>query len=135
MLTAKGYKPVLNITDNQATTPIKTFMESQQGKVQFIEPNNHRVNAAKRAIQTFKNHFISGLCTTSRINPDISAFEQLHGAKFDWNAHPIAPPGTRAVIHSSPLTHTSLLQAISRSLPMQSFLHTRNKSHAHFGNI
>jgi hypothetical protein len=107
-------------------------MEAQQGNVQFVEPNNHRVNAAERAIQTFKNHFISGLCTTdpkfpfqlwnhlthqafitcnilqrSHINPDISAFEQLHGAKFDWNAHPMAPPGTRAVIHSSPLTRTS----------------------------
>ena len=132
MLTTKGYKPVFNVTDNQAAAPIKAFMESQNGTVQFVEPNNHRVNAAERAIQTFKNHFISGLCTTdpkfpfqlwnylthqatitcnilrrSRINPDISAYEQLHGAKFDWNAHPMAPPGTRAVIHSSPLTRTS----------------------------
>jgi hypothetical protein len=124
MLTEKGYKPIFNVTDNQAAAPIKAFMRQQNGTVQLVEPNNHRVNAAERAIQTFKNHFISGLCTTdpdfpfqlwnhltqqavitcnilrrSRINPDISAFEQLHGEKFDWNAHPMAPPGTRAVIH------------------------------------
>lgn len=131
-LADKGYKPTFNVTDNQAAEPIKAFMQEQHGTVQFVEPNNHRVNAAERAIQTFKNHFISGLCTTdkafpfqlwnhlteqanitcnilrrSRINPDISAYEQLHGSKYDWNAHPLAPPGTRAVIHSSTLTRTS----------------------------
>ena len=61
--------------------------------------------------------FISGLCTTdiafpfqlwnhlatqteitcnilrrSCINPTISAYEQLHGCKYDWNAHPLPPP-------------------------------------------
>jgi hypothetical protein len=131
-LTTHGYKPTFNVTDNQAAEPIKDFMQQQNGTVQFVEPNNHRVNAAERAIQTFKNHFISGLCTTdkdfpfqlwnhlteqavitcnilrrSRINPDISAYEQLHGHKYDWNAHPLAPPGTRAIIHSSTLTRTS----------------------------
>ena len=131
-LTTHGYKPTFNVTDNQAAEPIKEFMQQQNGTVQFVEPNNHRVNAAERAIQTFKNHFISGLCTTdkdfpfqlwnhlteqavitcnilrrSRINPDISAYEQLHGHKYDWNAHPLAPPGTRAIIHSSTLTRTS----------------------------
>jgi hypothetical protein len=64
ILTAKGYKPVFNVTDNQAATPIKTYMAQHNGSVQFVEPNNHHVNAAERAIQTFKNHFISGLCTT-----------------------------------------------------------------------
>ena len=104
-------------------------MQAQNGAVQFVKPNNHRVNAAKRAIQTFKNHFISSLCTTnpdfpfqlwnhlteqavitcnilrrSQLNPDIAAYEQVHGAKYKWTAHPMAPPGTRAVIHSSTLT-------------------------------
>jgi hypothetical protein len=30
----------------------------------LVEPHNHRVNAAERAIQTFKDHFISALATT-----------------------------------------------------------------------
>jgi len=64
MLTTKGYKPIFNVTDNQAAAPIKAYMQENNGTVQLVEPNNHQVNAAERAIQTFKNHFISGLCTT-----------------------------------------------------------------------
>jgi hypothetical protein len=70
----------------------------------LVEPNNHRVNAAERAIQTFKDHFVSALATTdsdfplqlwdrltqqvvttlnllrpSRIDPTKSAYEALHG--------------------------------------------------------
>ena len=63
-LTTKGYKPTFNVTDNQATTPLKAYLKKEDCKWQFVEPTNHRVNAAERAIQTFKNHFISGLCTT-----------------------------------------------------------------------
>ena len=60
----KGLKPTFNITDNQATKPLKVYLKQKQCKWQFLEPTNHRLNAAGRAIQTFKNHFISGLCTT-----------------------------------------------------------------------
>lgn len=59
-----GYKPALNITDNQAASGIKIFMNSRGGAMKLVEPNNHCVNVAKWAIQTFKNLFISGLCTT-----------------------------------------------------------------------
>ena len=79
-----------------------------------------------------KNHFISGLCSTdiqwttklwdqlanqaattlnilrkSRIDPTKSAFHQLNGHKYDWNAFPMAPPGTRAVIYISADARTS----------------------------
>ena len=79
-----------------------------------------------RAIQTFKNHFIAGLASvsknfpihiwcrllphclltlnllrTSRINPKLSAYAQLHGA-FDFNRTPLAPPGTKIIIHDKP---------------------------------
>jgi hypothetical protein len=63
-LTQKGYKPTFNVTDNQATTPIKAYLKEAGCRWQLVEPTNHRVNAAERAIQTFKNHFISGLCST-----------------------------------------------------------------------
>ncbi len=39
--------------------------------------------------------------------PEISAYKQVHGAKYKWTAHLMAPPGTTAVIHSSTLTRTS----------------------------
>eukprot|EP00804_Cyclotella_cryptica_P028204 CCRYP_011045-RA/>CCRYP_011045-RA protein AED:0.18 eAED:0.15 QI:0/0/0/1/1/1/2/0/1234 len=131
-LKTKGYKPTFNVTDNQATTPIKTYLNTEDCTWQFVEPHNHRVNAAERAIQTFKNHFISGLCSTdsnwplqlwdtmteqaiitlnllrtSRIDPSKSAYHQLHGHRYNWNAYPLAPPGTKAVIYESPTTRTS----------------------------
>ena len=63
-LTKKGRKPTFNVTDNQAETPLKAYLKTEGCKWQLVEPHNHRVNAAERAIQIFKNHFISGLCTT-----------------------------------------------------------------------
>ncbi len=76
----------------------------------------------ERAIQTFKDHFISALATTnskfllqpwdqlappvettlnmlrpSRINPSKLAYEALHGP-YDWNRFLLAPPGCKAVI-------------------------------------
>ena len=90
------------------------------------------MNAAERAIQTFKNHCISRLASTdshwplqlwdhlttqaaitlnllrrSRIDPSKSAYEQLHGKKYNWNAYSIAPPGTRAIIYEDAVTRTS----------------------------
>ncbi|KAL7425608.1 hypothetical protein ACHAXH_000191, partial [Discostella pseudostelligera] len=131
-LVAHGYNPTLNVTDNQASTVLKQFMHSRHCDIQFVEPHNHRVNAAKRAIQTFKNHFISGLCITdkqfpfhlwshlglqaeitcnllrrSRIDPTISAYHQLHNKPYDWNFNPLAPPGTRAIIYNPPQLRTS----------------------------
>eukprot|EP00804_Cyclotella_cryptica_P015897 CCRYP_006383-RA/>CCRYP_006383-RA protein AED:0.07 eAED:-0.04 QI:0/0/0/1/0/0/2/0/1375 len=122
-----GFKPTFNVTDNQAATPIKDYLRKEGATWQFVEPNNHRVNAAERAIQTYKNHFISGLCTTdsdwplqlwdnlteqalitlnllrtSRVDPTKSAYHQLHGHQYNWNAHPLAPPGTKAIVYESP---------------------------------
>ena len=122
-LTQKGFKPKLNVMDNQATRYIKTFLTEQECELQLVEPHNHRVNAAERAIQTFKDAFISALATTdkdfplqlwdkltpqviltlnmmraSRIDPTKSAHEVLYG-KYDWNRYPLAPLGCRAVVY------------------------------------
>ena len=40
--------------DNQATKHIKKFLTEHNCKLQVVEPHNHRVNAAKRVIQSFK---------------------------------------------------------------------------------
>ena len=60
----KGHKPTFNVTNNQAKKPIKAFLRTENCDWQFVEPTNHHVNAAERAIQTFKTHFISGMCST-----------------------------------------------------------------------
>ena len=49
-LVSKGCKPKINVMDNQATKTIKTYLTPQQVTLQLVEPHNHRVNAAERAI-------------------------------------------------------------------------------------
>ena len=130
-LSKRGFKPSFNIIDNVASKAIKTYLENEKIKMQAVEPNNHRVNAAERAIQTFKNHFIAGLSIgdkdfptilwcklikqaqdslnilrTSRVHPKVSAFHVLEGT-HDFNRHPWAPPATRATIFNPPETRTS----------------------------
>ena len=62
-LDSKGFKPRLNVTDNECSKTIKEYIEGEGATIQLVEPDNHRANAAERAIQTFKNHFIAGLST------------------------------------------------------------------------
>ena len=61
-LSKRGFKPVYNVIDNVATNAIKKYIESENIEVQFVTPYDHRVNAAEREIQNFKNHTIYGLC-------------------------------------------------------------------------
>jgi len=46
-LKEQGYQPKFNVTDNQATWPLKKFLKTKQCRWQFVEPSNHRVNAAE----------------------------------------------------------------------------------------
>ncbi|KAL7465746.1 hypothetical protein ACHAXS_006063 [Conticribra weissflogii] len=62
--------------DNIVSKPVQKFLESKNINIQIVEPHNHRVNAAKRTIQTFKDHFIAGLCTTDKQFP-IQPWDQL----------------------------------------------------------
>ena len=88
-------------------------------------PNDHRTNKAEKAIDTWKCHLLavlSGvdpnfplylwyrllpqatqtlkLLRISRINPRLSAEAQLNGA-FDYNLTPMAPIGTKFLIHET----------------------------------
>jgi hypothetical protein len=117
--------------DNQATKAIKAYLTPQQCELQLVEPNNHRVNTAERAIQTFKTCFIGALGTIdanfpiqlwdklapqvqdsinilcqSRVRPEMSAYKALEGP-YDWNRCRMAPPGTKAVIYKDSDTRAS----------------------------
>ena len=121
-----GLPPQLQRLDNECSDSLKEFMIAEHIDYQLVPPNVHRRNAAERAIRTFKNHFVAGLCSVdkdfpiklwdrlvehavislnlirgSRINPAISAWEQIHG-KFDFNRTPLAPPGIRVLVHEKP---------------------------------
>jgi hypothetical protein len=126
LLEAKGYKPKMNIMDNQATKCIKKFLTKKKCGLQVVEPHNHRVNAAERAIQTFKDAFIAALATThrdfllqlrdklapqvqdtlnllqaSQINHTKLACEALNGP-YNWDWYPLTPPSCKAVIYKAP---------------------------------
>jgi hypothetical protein len=64
MIESKGLVIRFNVMDNQASKVIKKILTPKQCDLMLVEPNNHRVNVAERAIQTFKDHFVSALATT-----------------------------------------------------------------------
>jgi hypothetical protein len=64
MLESMGHVIRLNFMDSQASQTIKEFLTKNQCELMLVEPHNHRVNAAERAIQTFKDHFVSMIATT-----------------------------------------------------------------------
>jgi hypothetical protein len=64
LLTSRGLRPLLQRLDNEASTALQQFMADNAIDFQLAPPHVHRRNAAERAIRTFKNHFIAGLCST-----------------------------------------------------------------------
>jgi hypothetical protein len=44
---------------------------------------------------------------TARINPKLSAYQQIWG-NFDFNKTPLAPPGCKVVVHERPMERGSL---------------------------
>ena len=123
ILVKHGLRPKLHRLDNEASTILKEFLVDEAIEYQLVPPGQHRRNAAERAIRTWKNHFIAGLCSVnphyplqlwdklipqanitlnllrrSRINPALSAHAQIFGA-FDFNKTPLAPPGTSVLVH------------------------------------
>ena len=118
-----GHKPRMHIMDNEASQTLKQALKKHNIDYQLVPPHIHRRNAAERAIQTFKAHFIAGLVSTdpsfpahewdrllpqaeltlnmlrtSRISPHLSAYATLNGI-FDYNKTPLLPPGTKTLIH------------------------------------
>jgi len=126
LLSSRGITPYLHILDNEVSTLLKSYITQHGIQYQIVSPNQHRANAAERAIRTFKNHFIPTLCScdptfplhlwdrlidqaiitlnlmrTSTINNRLSAYAQLHGP-FNFTATPLGPPGTKVIIHDKP---------------------------------
>jgi hypothetical protein len=118
-----GLRPKLHRLDNEASQLLRDFMTDETVEYQLTPAGLHRRNWAERAIQTFKNHFISGLYSThpdfplnlwdkllpqatltlnllrpSRINPKLSAHAQIHGS-FNFDKTPLAPPGIKVLTH------------------------------------
>ena len=119
-----GFKAKLAKLDNEVSKQLRNYIENHAKlDYQLAAPSNHRDNNAERAIQTFKNHFISilagpdydfpandwdllipqatitlNLLRESRVNPKLSAYTQIHG-QFNYNRFPLIPAGCRAQVH------------------------------------
>jgi hypothetical protein len=123
VLTACGFEPVLQRTDHETSLELIQAIEDKGLEYEIVPPGNHRRNPAERAIQTYKSHFISilngvdrdfpedawdylipqtnmtlNMLRTCAVNPVHSAYSYIHGP-FDFNAHPLAPLGCRAIVH------------------------------------
>jgi hypothetical protein len=64
-----GVKPVLEQLDNEISTVLIKSFKDKEIEYQLASPNDHRLNPAKRAIQTFKNHLVSVLHGTYKQFP------------------------------------------------------------------
>eukprot|EP00957_Ditylum_brightwellii_P071952 5468402-Ditylum_brightwellii.AAC.1 len=122
-LTKHGHETKHFILDNKVSATLKAASSKKDKTYELTPPNIHRRNAAGRAICTFKNHLKSGLATcdpkfllqewdrlleqatitlnllqTSRANPKLSAYAYVFG-HYNFNKCPLAPPGTKVIIH------------------------------------
>ena len=114
-LEVRGLKPSIQRLDNEASKAYKHQIQNHNVQYQLTPEKIHRRNIAERAIQTFKNHFITilagvnsqfpknewdkllpqaeiiiNLLRSSRIKPNLSAYEQMEGT-FDYNKTPLDP--------------------------------------------
>jgi hypothetical protein len=121
-----GHAPTLHMLDNECSDELKKAFKKHGVDYQRVPPHSHRRNAAERAIQTWKNHFCSGLATcdpkfpitewdlpppqadltlnllrSSQRQPKLSAHACLNG-NYDFNKSPLAPPGAKAMVHITP---------------------------------
>jgi hypothetical protein len=126
-LNKRGFRPTTHWLDNEASNALKSFNHMQDVEYQVVPPHVHRHNSAERAIRTWKNHFVAGICSTdpafplhlwdrlidqatitlnllrpARRNPNMSAYQMLMGT-FGYNRTPMAPPGTKIVVHEKPI--------------------------------
>ena len=124
--TAKGFVPNIQHLDNEISQKFRDYCKDEDISLALMPPHQHRRNKAERAIRTFKNHFgatLAGvdpdfpmgawdelleqveitlnLLRPSALRPQQSAWEALHG-RFDFNATPMAPPGTHVTVHEKP---------------------------------
>jgi hypothetical protein len=118
-LVTRGLKPKLMKLDSEASKLLKTYLDQQDITFQLVPPYSHRQNLSERAIRSFKDHLIAGLCSTkksfpmhlldrllphvfitfnllrtSRINTKLSAATHIFG-HYNFNRAPMAPPGNK----------------------------------------
>ena len=122
----RGAKHAFLRMDNECAGDMKQWLKEAGITPELAPVSAHRTNRAERAIRTWKNHFIAmlagidpdcplslweefieqaeltlNLMRDSPCNAILSAYEGLCG-RFDLNKTPIAPVGTKVLVHDTP---------------------------------
>ena len=133
-----GITPERQVLDNEASAEYKGAIRDSGMTFQLVPPEDHRRNAAEKAIQTWKDHFIAALSGTAKdfplhlwcqtipqlerqlcllrqtnINPKISTYAYLYGP-HNYNAEPFVPIGMQALVHDKPQKRRSFAQHCSK---------------------
>ena len=58
-----GITQKLHSMDNEISEDLKQYFDKSYIQFQLGSPHMHQRNAAERSLRTFKNHFVSALCT------------------------------------------------------------------------
>ena len=127
-----GHAITSQVLDNEASAEYRRVIEQDWICKDFlVPPDVHRRNAAERAIQTFKAHFLAilagvnpsfpkflwdkllpqteltlNLLRQATVDPSQSAWENFNGP-FNYDATPIGPLGCRILIHNKPSTRAT----------------------------
>jgi hypothetical protein len=59
-------KPELQVMDNEFSAAFWKYLADEHIALQLVPPHLHQKNAEERAIHTFKNHFVAGLCSVKK---------------------------------------------------------------------
>eukprot|EP00804_Cyclotella_cryptica_P015967 CCRYP_004129-RA/>CCRYP_004129-RA protein AED:0.18 eAED:0.18 QI:0/0/0/1/0/0/2/0/948 len=126
--------PQHQVLDNEISAAYREAITTSAMTYQLVPPDDHRRNIAEKAIQTWKDHFVSALSGTadnfplhlwcqlipqmerqlnllrqSNNNPKISSYAHLYG-HHDYNSQPFVPIGMEALVHDKPHRRKSFAQ-------------------------
>ena len=122
-----GHNPKFQRLDNETSSDLEQWFKDRRIPYQYCDKDSHRRNLAERAIRDAKNHIVATLATAHpecpknlwdecipqciitlnllrrwKQEPTLSAYEGFYGTTYDFDAHPIAPFGTKVMIYESP---------------------------------
>jgi hypothetical protein len=125
---SKGHNMSLVRTDNETSQLVQTLFKNHEA----IAPYDHRGLKGENAVKAWKHHFIATLYTVDPTFPTenwedlvphsedmlnllrsyspnnaISAYEGIHGHKYDFDAYPLAPLGCLVSVFQNPQQRTA----------------------------
>ena len=128
--------------DNESSARLEQLFRLQNLGVQHVPANMHRANRAERGIQTAKSHIIASLAGAAENfplkhwdqllpqqeltlnlllpwgpDPSKSAYEGLHGAPYDFAAHPFGPMGCEVMTFVPKSLRTATLPGAAAPIP------------------